>query len=372
MICVCICGAETKSRASEFTDDKENSGQSSFGDKEMSQITEVPVTEDINASQEEKALDLNIEACGVRRSSLGKSDENLAKESLSEKQQGGNFVSTRGIDVDLNAEDDTSSINVERGDSHKGHGRRDKAKDVSESGSCIGPLEEKDSMRIWKEMKQNGFLSSTYGGIPMPKPRGRKCKNEMLKKKMEIAKREQVNRFTKIAAPSGLLNDLNPGIINHVRNRKQVHSIIEALVRSEKHENSSSGSKQATHRMNGSIGVSKRDLEHMNDAGKHQLSFPHEEGTFHYSSGIRQAQKGPVAMNDSSCIVEDNVCDHDTNSIEKASLKSCVSKTSYVTEDDILTLKLSSSMKASGSSTKFSNEESSNVMMVSPLSLKGS
>ncbi|MCL7049357.1 hypothetical protein MKW94_011592 [Papaver nudicaule] len=113
-----------------------------------------------------------------------------------------------------------------------------KSKDALECGSCTGPLEEDDSFRAWKAMKENGIPSSRHGGIPLPKvPKQgvRKTKND-LKKKMEIAKREQVNRFAKVAAPSGLLNGLNPGIINHVRNSKQVHSIIEALVRSEKAE----------------------------------------------------------------------------------------------------------------------------------------
>ncbi|CAN1240076.1 hypothetical protein LINGRAPRIM_LOCUS2593 [Linum grandiflorum] len=88
-------------------------------------------------------------------------------------------------------------------------------------------------------MKQNGFLSSRppHGGVPVPKQRGRKPKNDTLKRRMELAKKEQVDRFTKIAAPSGLLNDLNPGIINHVRNSRQVRSIIEALVKSEKLDN---------------------------------------------------------------------------------------------------------------------------------------
>ncbi|CAA2982438.1 uncharacterized protein LOC111379221 [Olea europaea subsp. europaea] len=54
----------------------------------------------------------------------------------------------------------------------------------------------------------------------------------------------RIDRFAKFATPSGLLNGLNPGIINHVRNSKQVHSIIEALVRSERSENRYSGSKQ--------------------------------------------------------------------------------------------------------------------------------
>ncbi|XP_068668396.1 uncharacterized protein [Aristolochia californica] len=108
--------------------------------------------------------------------------------------------------------------------------------ETSECGSCTGPLEDNEPLKLWKTMKQNGFLSSSHGGIPIPKQRGppKKSKNDAFKKKIELAKREQVNRFTRIAAPSGLLSGLNPGIINHVRNSKQVHSIIEALVRSEK------------------------------------------------------------------------------------------------------------------------------------------
>ncbi|XP_058752411.1 uncharacterized protein LOC131625580 [Vicia villosa] len=212
-------------------------------------------------------------------------------------------------------------------------------------------------MKIWTEMKRNGFISSAHGGIPVPKKRGRKSKNEFLEQKMELAKREQINRFTKIAAPSGLLNDLNPGIINHVRNRKQVHSIIEALV-TEKHENRS---KQEAHRMSGGIDMAKRDLECVN-----------EDGTFHGSAGGRQARKSQVTTNDSSWILEDKGCDRDTYSVEKAGLKDCITNASHVTEDDILSLKLSSSMKSSVSSTSLSNEESANVTAVSSLSLKGS
>lgn len=141
------------------------------------------------------------------------------------------------------------------------------------SGSSAEPPKERDPMRIWTEMKRNGFISTltVHGGM-VPKKRGRKSKSEILEQKMELAKREQINRFTKIAAPSGLLNDLNPGIINHVRNRKQVQTIIESLV-TEKHENRSIGSRQAAHRMSGSIGVNKRDLEYVKDASKHQPTF---------------------------------------------------------------------------------------------------
>ncbi|CAN1852478.1 hypothetical protein LINPERHAP1_LOCUS40664 [Linum perenne] len=108
---------------------------------------------------------------------------------------------------------------------------------------------DKDPLKIWKEMKQNGFLSSphAHGGVPVPKQRGRKPKNDIMKRRMELAKKEQVDRFTKIAAPSGLLNDLNPGIINHVRNSKQVRSIIEALVKSEKLDNNREESLKDSH-----------------------------------------------------------------------------------------------------------------------------
>ncbi|KAA8533974.1 hypothetical protein F0562_031491 [Nyssa sinensis] len=139
-------------------------------------------------------------------------------------------------------------------------------RDTLECGSTTGPLEEKDPMILWKEMKQNGFLSSSHAGIPTPKPHGRKSKNDGLKKKMELAKREQVDRFAKIAAPSELLTDLNPGIINHVRNSKQVHSIIEALVKSEKLKNHKAGSKQGILTKSGTKEISdrKKDLENAN------------------------------------------------------------------------------------------------------------
>lgn len=342
----------------------------------MSQVTEIPATMDIDASKEEKIgrnaldgprlLDLNAEVCGARYPSLDKSGgcvENQNKEPLYEKQereQHSDVMNTRGINVDLNAEDVTT---------HKGHGHF-KSKDVSESGSCIGPIEEKDPMKIWKEMKRNGFVSSSHGGIPVPKKRGRKSKSEILEKKMELAKKEQITRFTKIAAPSGLLNELNPGIINHVRNRKQVHSIIEALV-TENHERGGLGSKQTAHRLDGNIEVKKRNLESMNELSKHQPSFINDEGTLHGSSGIRQARKYPVITNDSSRILEGNVCDRDTYGVEKAGLKNFVSNASHGMEDDVLALKLSSSKKASTSSTNLSNEGSSSVTMVSSLSLKG-
>ena len=56
----------------------------------------------------------------------------------------------------------------------------------------------------------------------------RKSKSDVIKKRMELAKREHVDKFAKIAAPSGLLNGLNLEIINHVRKKKKhVHSSME-------------------------------------------------------------------------------------------------------------------------------------------------
>ncbi|XP_020206931.1 uncharacterized protein LOC109791972 [Cajanus cajan] len=361
-----VHSAETNSRYSEFKNDKENSVQWSLGASDAIQEGKTGLPEEFNFAA--RPLDLNTEACKI-----GGCVETFARESVSVKQEkdhGGNLVVSRGINVDLNAEDVTSSVNLEPANLSKGRNSF-KSKDVSESGSCLGPSEEKDPMTKWQQMKEYGFWSPSRAGIPKPKQRGRKSKNEIMKKKMELAKREQVSRFTKIAAPSGLLNELNPGIINHVRNRKQVLSIIEALVRSEKHESSSAGSKQAAHRIHGNVEVSKRDQENVADVGENQLAFAHVEGTLHSSSGNRQARKFPVTMNDSSSLIlEGKVCGRDAGTVEKGCLKSCMTQSTNVVEHDGLALKLSSETRASMSSTTLSNEESSNVTMVSSLSLK--
>jgi len=351
--------SETNSRYSEFKIKKENTVQLSLGASESSQQEKIgrnALPEEVNFAT--RPLDLNAEVC-----KSGGYVENFTEESLTEKQEKGHDTSvvSRGINVDLNAEDVSSSVNLDPAGSSRGRNPL-KLKDVSESGSCVGPLDEKDPMTKWQQMKEYGFWSPSHAGIPKPKQRGRKSKSEMIKKKMELAKREQVNRFTKIAAPSGLLNELNPGIINHVRNRKQVLSIIENLVRSEKHESTSVASKQAAHRIHGSLEASKRDQEDVAD----------EEGVLPSSSGNKQSRKFPVTMNDSSSqILEGQVCDHDTSTVEKGSLKSCMTQSTNVMEDDALALKLSSETRASTSSTNLSNDESSNVTTVSSLSLKG-
>ncbi|KAG0452313.1 hypothetical protein HPP92_024977 [Vanilla planifolia] len=110
---------------------------------------------------------------------------------------------------------------------------------ASECGSTTAPMEKSESMRKWNEMKQKGFISSFHGVAAIPKPRGRqskRVKDDEINKKTELTKRELVNKNTKVAAPCGLLSGLNPGIIKHVRNSKQVNSIIEAMLKSEKVE----------------------------------------------------------------------------------------------------------------------------------------
>ncbi|KAG8076726.1 hypothetical protein GUJ93_ZPchr0006g44114 [Zizania palustris] len=114
-----------------------------------------------------------------------------------------------------------------------------KVSDPSECGSTTGAAGESESHRKWREMKQNGFLSSSQGTAVGPKPRGRlaKRKRDDEFKRNTFTQNEQTNKFMKVTAPSGLLSGLNPGIINHVRNSKQVYSIIKAMVHNENIEN---------------------------------------------------------------------------------------------------------------------------------------
>nr|GEV64013.1 putative zinc finger, CCHC-type [Tanacetum cinerariifolium] len=208
---------------------------------------------------------------------------------------------------------------------------------IQDTRNCGKPKSsEKDPMAIWKQMKQNGFLSSSHGGVvvpSMPKPRARKKGNELVvKKKMEIAKREQVDRFAKVAAPSGLLNDLNPGIINHVRNRKQVHAIIENLVRSSRNKN--------------------RNSEHKQD-----------DGILNHSSGSQPT---------SFCWSADNgsgLTDREAHFRSKPSHHGSLPIKQR--EDDALALKLSSaSIMRSENMSSLTNEESANISTVDSLSVK--
>ncbi|CAA7389244.1 unnamed protein product [Spirodela intermedia] len=172
----------------------------------------------------------------------GNSQSSLLPETA-ERSQNSGVKPFAGLGLDLNVVDVSDSTEHNPFHPYRNLGQARPA-DPSECGSTTGPLEESEPLRRWREMKQNGFLTSSHGGIPpVPKQRGRPAKRrkEEEQKKPETAKREQVNRFTKITSPSGLLSGLNPGIINHVRNSKQVHSIIEAIVRSEKAEGLADG-----------------------------------------------------------------------------------------------------------------------------------
>ncbi|KAG4203471.1 hypothetical protein ERO13_A05G403000v2 [Gossypium hirsutum] len=362
----------------------------------VSQVNEVPVTFNFGSQVKRTAegeklspiclpLDLNTDIPTAITESC---DNNPEYEEKFERpcSQESNCLTSKGFRLDLNAKDVSSSVNHDL-TRHK-HVKNMKPKDVSECGSSIGPVEEKDSLRVWKEMKQNGFLSSahggismqsglfssshagvsmqngvlssSHGGIPMPKQRGRKSKNDVLKKKMELAKKEQVDRFTKIAAPSGLLNGLNPGIINHVRNRKQVHSIIEALVKSEKLENLHSESKQASHVKSGTRDdVGKMDHGNMDDSGFHHLSCYHEDGPPNATTMDKRARGYLVPMHQPiSSNSEEISGDGDSSMVDQ------------VSEDDALALKLSSSTKASENASSLSNEESTNFNSASSLSIK--
>ncbi|CAI0552322.1 unnamed protein product [Linum tenue] len=265
-----------------------------------------------------------------------------------------------GTGLDLNAENIASSGNHNRVYPNKTHKSRQKSWDVSECASTTGPVVDKDPLKVWKEMKQNGFLSAPHGGIssqsnllssssngpphggvPVPKQRGRKPKNnDIVKKRMEIAKKEQVDRFTKIAAPSGLLNDLNPGIINHVRNSKQVRSIIEALVKSEKHETNREERRRDSYLKAGSKGIGG------NESSSVAVFESKLMGGFTISS--RECDSGTTR----------GMCGGSSLSY------------SHPVGEDALVLKLSSSMKVPEESSSFSNNGSADGTNASSLSVK--
>ena len=353
---------------------KQGGDECQFDERDRSQFTEVPVMLESNASQAVKTgrnafplvgnpatrpLDLNTDTCVPK--DKGDDTEECSKKSDTPET---GFVTSRGIGVDLNTEDVSSSMYQYSYSPYKNRNQL-KPRDISECASSTGPLEENDPLKVWTEMKQNGFLSSSHGGIPIPKQRGRKSKSQVLKKKMEIAKREQVDRFTKIAAPSGLLNELNPGIINHVRNRKQVHSIIEALVRSERHENSHVGNKQGSHTKSGTTEIGNRkDLEITNDSAVQSLSLSHEHGPLNTFFWARQTREYPTSIGKCPLIVQCKGGESDQSLAERFSDKTAVSQSTIVNEEDALTLKLSSSTKMSKNESSVSNEDSESYLSV--------
>ncbi|KAL2549897.1 hypothetical protein Fot_11427 [Forsythia ovata] len=278
----------------------------------------------------------------------------------------GNEQKSKGFGLDLTAEDISSSINHDPFYPYKNYENL-KSRDDSDCASSVGPLEEKDPMRVWNKMKQNNYISTSYAAVPMPKSRGRKSKNEVIKKNIELAKKEQVDRFARIAAPSGLLNGLNPGIINHVRNSKQVHSIIEAVVKSAKTENQHAGSKQAKQRKSCTKEFSERkNLEHMNYAGVNGCGLNHEDNL----SGRWQMSGYPSLSK--SMYLNSYLSKGDGESYKAETRISAGVPSQYNPEnEDGLALKLSQSVTAASENTcSLSNEESANLSGVTSLSVK--
>ncbi|CAN8298200.1 unnamed protein product [Cochlearia groenlandica] len=226
-------------------------------DNVMSQVGKVSQSfGDEGKSHKTELVDQEVKPCP---SKLGLNTNLDCEKRALVKRNDGECAAQKRIGLDLNADavssclsDDLSSICSSK--------RQDTSSSrtvYSECGSNDEPVEEKDPMKLWKTMKQNGFVSmpysrvsatssssivsSSHGGIPAPRKRPRKIKNNdpppVKKRKIEIAKTEKVVRSAGQPRPpssSGLLNQLNPSIINHVRNKKQVLSIIENIVKSER------------------------------------------------------------------------------------------------------------------------------------------
>ncbi|KAI3757779.1 hypothetical protein L6452_05322 [Arctium lappa] len=341
-----VAGSESKKRYNEEFEEE----VPSFGPKraKIRDLESVFRSEGKIKTSTTSPLDLNANAGHLAVDDAPSCVEDTCKlsslENAHEMESKINSVKPSGFGIDLNSEDVSSSISHDPFPPYKDYDRS-KARDASsQCGSSCHLGVEKDSMRVWKEMKQNGFLSSSHGGVPvppMPKSRGRKRGNEsVIKKKIEIAKKEQVDRFAKVAAPSGLLNELNPGIINHVRNRKQVHSIIENLVRSARTENKRGGSKPA---------IGKESYEHKSS----------ENEAWDRSYGCQSDElrgRNDLAVPDRETVVKTSYHSSYPN-LER--------------EDDILALKLSSSATiTSVNMSSLSNEESGNFSTVNSLSFK--
>ncbi|ONK62552.1 uncharacterized protein A4U43_C07F5280 [Asparagus officinalis] len=264
----------------------------------------------------------------------------------SNKERGPQNKSFAGLSLDLNDNPFNLHKNLEPL----------RSTDASECGSTTGTLEESEPLKMWKEMKQNGFLSSSHGGIshggiPVPKQRSRqpkRKKEEEFKKKSEImTKREQPNKYTKNAAPTGLLSGLNPGIIKHVRNSKQVNSIIEAMLKSERSD------KEMHNRPPDQIPIGSKDVTAHNSAGN-QFSLYYKPSFLSGSDIEAQIIGSGISgrfYNESSNVPTFNP--------------------QY--DDDSLALKLSSAVTmASENTSSISNQEqSSNHDAIASLSLKG-
>ncbi|KAL1559373.1 hypothetical protein AAHA92_09722 [Salvia divinorum] len=310
------------------------------------------------AIPDSRVLDLNVHVGStsyvVADDDPARVDEsnNLPVSEKEDVQHKDGLTKARGFDLDLNATDVSSSINESVHPCKMNEHLR--SREDSDCVSSVGPLDTKDPMRVWKGLKQNNYLSTPYGAPPvtMSKARGRKkSSNDVMKKRIERAMKEQVDRFARVAAPSGLLNGLNPGIINHVRNSKQVHSIIEALVRSKKDESLLSGSK-----IRNQIKTGARELSDRREA-----------------INVRRRQMSDYAFFSKSVypntgITRGNVDSHMGYARAFPRVTSrCVNEN----EDDRLPLKLSSSVAVGMENAScLSSDESANISSVTSLSLK--
>lgn len=329
-------------------------------EKDLDSVNNIPRAIDLNAR-------IDLPSSSVPEDddiAILEENNSLISSEKQEMESDYNTMLSQSFGIDLNSRDSIITscsknhdpLHPSRNYEHK------KLKDDFECASSVGPLEEKDSMKMWKEMKQNGFLSSSHGGVPMPKPRGRKNKSDGMKRKMELAKKEQVDRFAKIAAPSGLLNGLNPGIINHVRNSKQVHSIIEALVRSERIE--SDQTKSGT----------KDFCEVKEDLNRCRASC--EAGTMSAFPGSRQTGTALMLNCSASLNSELTRADNESRKVDQRGYgrSTCFSHPNLESDEgDVLALKLSSSSaaKTSENASSLSNEDSGNLNSVTSLSVKG-
>lgn len=238
---------------------KQASGIAHSTEKEVSQVTEDTVNSNVLKSSKTRKdrcqvlaraaiIPPDLNANGKMSSGLAsgisqKCFEDNARQDLDYI----NIKRSRESNLHRNAEDVSSSVNCGPFNTDK-YNDQLKLRDASECGSTCEPLVEKDPLKVWKQMKKNGFMSTFHGGVLVPKPRATKTKAEKIKKKPDTATttRDQVDRFAKIAAPSGLLNGLNPGIINNVRSSRQVRSKIEALVSSARYEGDTRTLKQSS------------------------------------------------------------------------------------------------------------------------------
>ncbi|XP_075500408.1 uncharacterized protein LOC142538985 isoform X2 [Primulina tabacum] len=324
----------------------------------------------LNVNIASRELDLNVNIDPIDDANGNEARAMELNKSFSPKIQAmecrDGFAKARGLDLDLNVEDISSSIN------HPYHSYKNpenlKSVDDSDCGSSIGPLDEKDSMKLWKEIKQNGYMSAPYGAVPMliPKSRGRKGKNEMLKKKIELAKKEQIDRFARVAAPSGLLHGLNPGIINHVRNKKQVHSIIEAIVKSERNENLFSGSDQCSQMKSGiKEHAERKNMENVSSSGPkgHEA---HREDTFFGSMQMKGYPffSGPMSLN------SEVTRDGDSYMGARMTSAKMHSKFKAENDDDALIFRPLSSETVASENNSSLTHDSANLSSVTSLSVK--